>query len=196
MKFVSDKLISYWRRTKHFCVCKILHADDPPHTLALGIAIGIFVGFLPLMGIQMALAVGIAWPFRANKLIAGSLVWISNPLTMVPIYYPGYWLGCKLLNEPLTGGWLEILQSDESSTVKLRNFLENLADFAGPLMLGTFVLASVAGVISYYASLAIIRTYRLRRWGQLIPPAATPRHSSSDDPPDSAKHSPGSETAA
>lgn len=184
MKIIGDKLKDYWRRTKHFCVHNILHADDPPHSLALGIAVGIFVAFLPLIGIQMGLAFGMAWLMKANKAVAVSLVWVSNPVTMVPVYYPGYWLGCKLMNMPTGGQWIELMQSNDSASVKIRGFIDNLQDFAGPLFLGTFILAALLGIISYYVSLGLIRSYRLRRWGQLMPPSLTPKNLEADDLPE------------
>jgi len=184
MRFLSDKLRYYWIRTKRFCIHNILHADDPPHRLALGIAVGLFVAFLPLIGIQMGLAFGMAWLVRANKAVAVTLVWISNPVTMVPVYYPGYWLGCRILDVPTGGRWIELMQSNENASVKMRAFIDNLQDFAGPLFLGTFILAAIIGLISYYVSLGMIRSYRLRRWGQLLPPSLTPKNSETDDLPD------------
>lgn len=185
MRFLGEKLRHYWIRTKRFCVHNILHADDPPHNLALGIAVGLFVAFLPLIGIQMGLAFGLAWLVRANKAVAVALVWISNPVTMVPVYYPGYWLGCKIMDLPIAAEWLELLQSSS-----LRDFFENLQDVAAPLFLGTFILAALIGIVSYYPSLAVIRNYRLRRWGQLLPPSLTPKNVETDDLPDDANESP------
>ena len=144
MKLLSDKLKCYWKRVQHFCIHHILHADDPPHRLALGIAVGMFVALLPLIGIQMVLSVALAWLVRANKAVGVALVWISNPLTMVPLYYPGYWLGCKLLDKPPGGRWVELIQSSSSSATKLKEIFLNLPDFAGPLFLGTFIVASVS----------------------------------------------------
>ncbi|MEZ6135644.1 MAG: DUF2062 domain-containing protein [Pirellulaceae bacterium] len=183
MKFVSDKLNHYWKQAKDFCVYKILHADDPPHRLALGIAIGMFVTFLPLIGVQMVLSVFLAWLLRANKLVGVPLVWISNPLTMGPIYYPCYVLGCKLLGmaaiddewSKLVRNW-QTLQNDPNVTFgnKVGFWWQGLLEFMGPLGLGCLIVASVAGVLSYYVSLLAIRSYRLRRWGQLMPPSLTP----------------------
>ena len=45
---------------------------------------------------------------------------------------------------------------------------------------GCLIVATVAGVISYYVSLYAIRTYRLRRWGQLMPPKLTPTETVED----------------
>lgn len=183
MKFVSDKLKYYWTQIKDFCVYKVLHADDPPHRLALGIAIGMFVTLLPLIGIQMMLTVFLAWMFRANKLVGIPLVWISNPLTIIPIYFPSYWLGCKLMGIPVvTSKWVdlkqqwEVVDADPTSTwgVRVKFWWDSLLEFVWPLSLGSLIVASVFGVISYYISLYLIRSYRMKRWGQLMPPNLTP----------------------
>ena len=190
MKFVSDSLKHSWRRIKDFCVYKVLHADDPPHRLALGIAIGLFVTLLPLIGFQMMLSVFLAWLFRANKLVGVPLVWISNPLTIIPIYYPSYWLGCKLLGTPVVNDeWEKLkvnwatLQAEPGVTwgEKVGFWWESLLEFIGPLGLGSLVVASVAGILSYYISLFVIRNYRLKRWGQLMPPSLTPVDEDNDE---------------
>lgn len=174
---------AYWKRASDFCVYKILHADDPPHRLALGIGIGMWVTFLPLIGFQMALSVFLAWLFRANKLVGIPLVWISNPVTIVPIYYPCYWVGCKLLGTPVVSDeWARLkvhwqtLQADPTTqwSNKVRFWWDSFLDFAGPLGLGCLLVATIFGIVSYYASLFAIRAYRLRRWGQLMPPSLTP----------------------
>lgn len=183
MKLVSDKIKHYWKLAKDFCVYKILHADDPPHRLALGIAVGMFVTMTPLIGIQMGLNVVLAWLLRANKLVGIPLVWISNPFTAIPIYYPCYRFGCMLLGEPvLTEKWSQlgadwqVLASDPTLTKWriIKFWWLGLMDFVGPLFLGCTVIGLVFGIVSYYISLFAIRSYRLRRWGQLMPPALTP----------------------
>ena len=188
MKFVSDRMKHYWKLSRDFCVYRILHADDPPHRLALGIAIGIFVTFLPLIGLQMLLSVLLAWICRANKLVGVPLVWISNPFTMVPIYYPCYMLGCKLLGrasdqwQEVYPNFISMLTDAEATWGQIFHFCwTNLLDFVAPLFLGSFVVASTLGVLAYYVSLYAIRSYRLRRFGQLMPPSTTPEESIMDD---------------
>jgi uncharacterized protein (DUF2062 family) len=198
MKFLSDKLSCYWDQIKYFCVHKILHADDPPHKLALGIAVGLFVALLPLIGVQMMLSVILAWAVRANKAVGVALVWISNPFTMVFLYYPGYWIGCRFMGLDPRAQWVELIQGGGFNPSSIKSLSwekvaakwDNITDFIAPLFLGTFIVATVAGIISYYISLYIIRTYRLKRWGQLMPPSLTPEDAGIDNtsgpfPPDS-----------
>lgn len=158
---------------------KVLHADDPPHRLALGIAVGMFVTFTPLIGFQMLLSVFLAWMLRANKLVGVPLVWISNPATAIPIYYPCYRLGCVLLGGEVDNAkwteWQE-LQADPATTwgITIKFWWEGLMDIIPPLCIGCLVVATMLGILSYYISLLAIRSYRLRRWGQLMPPKLTP----------------------
>ncbi len=189
MKFVSDRLKHWITQVKDFCVYKVLHADDPPHRLALGIAIGMFVTFTPLIGFQMVLSVFLAWLLRANKLVGVPLVWISNPFTIIPIYYPCYVVGCRLLGTPVVSDEWDQLQSSWQALLsdpatqwgdKVRFWWNSLMDFVGPLWAGCMLVATITGIISYYLSLAAIRAYRLRRWGQLMPPSTTPVESIRD----------------
>ncbi|MFN3189671.1 MAG: DUF2062 domain-containing protein [Aureliella sp.] len=189
MKFIGKSIRKYMQVAKDFCVYKILHADDPPHTLALGIAIGMFVTFTPLIGFQMVLSFALAWLLKANKAVGVPIVWISNPLTIIPIYYPCYVIGCKLLGTPvvsdewtLIGDEWKALAADPATRWrdKVSFWWDNLMDFVGPLWLGCMVVATVTGVLSYYISLFAIRQYRLRRWGQLMPPSTTPIESIED----------------
>ncbi len=72
---------------------KLARSHISTHDLAMGAAIGFFVGMLPIMGIQMIVAAAIAAIFRVSKLAAILPVWISNPLTFIPLYGFNYWLG-------------------------------------------------------------------------------------------------------
>lgn len=85
------------QKLKHFVVHHILHSNDTPHRIALGAALGGFCAWTPTIGFQMILVVLIASALRANRLISIIIVWISNPLTLIPIYYPNYRVGRALL---------------------------------------------------------------------------------------------------
>lgn len=199
VKFFSNTLKHYVRRIRDFCVYKVLHADDPPHRLALGIAVGMFVTFMPLIGLQMLISFFLAWLLRANKLVGVPLVWISNPLTIVPIYYPCYLLGCKVLGTPaMSEDWARVEASwhamRDSATwlAKVQFWWDNTIDMVWPLGVGCLIVGFTAGVLSYYVSLFAIRSYRFRRWGQLMPPDLTPvdeAESTSSNAPDQRRNS-------
>lgn len=63
-----------------------------------GVIIGIFAACLP-MPFQMVLAAIVAIIFHANLPISVALVWISNPITMPPLFYFEYQIG-NLIIQP------------------------------------------------------------------------------------------------
>ncbi|MDR3077628.1 MAG: DUF2062 domain-containing protein, partial [Planctomycetota bacterium] len=75
-------------------------ASGTPHQIALGVAVGFFVGWLPIVGIQMAVAVIICQIVGANKVVPIFPVWLTNPATIVPIYSFNYWIGWLLTGGP------------------------------------------------------------------------------------------------
>lgn len=103
-------------------------------------AVGLFFAFIPVP-FQMVLAAATAILFRVNLPISATLVWLTNPLTMPPIFYGSYLVGTLVLNQPeqhfafeLNWAWFE--QSIET---------------IGPAFLvGSLVCASIASIIGYF----------------------------------------------
>ncbi len=58
---------------------------------------GCILSVLPIYGIQLPLAVGLAFLLRANLPILFSLQFITNPFTVVPIYFACYQIGHVIL---------------------------------------------------------------------------------------------------
>ncbi len=86
---------------ERFFIYRVLHVDDTPHRIALGVAVGIFVAWTPTFGLQMILTVLLATLLRGNKLVGLPFVWISNPVTAWPIYFKmNYPLGKAILRSP------------------------------------------------------------------------------------------------
>lgn len=159
-----------------FLVHKVLRANDSPHRLALGVAIGMFVGWTPTIGVQMALAFLLALALRANARVAVPVVWVSNPLTIVPIYLPNYWLGRKLLGLlgfPSTFSYdrsvthlLETFYSPKLAVTKLfeasfwRELARTLLAISGDLWLGSVIIGLLVATVSYIIVYKFITWYR------------------------------------
>jgi len=163
----------YLRRARKFIYHNVLHADDPPHRLALGAAIGVFVAFTPTVGLQMMITVFLAWLLRANKVIGLPVVWISNPATLVPMYYSCYVVGRSMLGwEPVADDWWSHLAHPPPGWWATVTFYwSRLVEIAAPLWLGGVVVGLLLAYPTYYGLYYLIRTYRLKRWGQLLPPS-------------------------
>lgn len=153
----------FWRLVLH----TLLHADDPPHKLAMGVAIGVFVTFTPAVGLQMGLVVFLAWLMGANKVVGLPIVWLSNPATFVPIYYPCYYLGRTLLGLPGTGRrwWLELTAPPEGFWNSVRFYWSRIIEIAAPLWLGGVLIGLACAAPSYYATYYLINVYRRHRVG-------------------------------
>jgi len=70
------------------------------HSVSRAFLIGLFLSFIP-MPFQMAAAAGMAIWINANLPLSVALVWISNPLTMPPMFYFNYKVGAWILDRPV-----------------------------------------------------------------------------------------------
>lgn len=68
-------------------------------SVSIAFAIGLFCAWIPTPT-QMALAAIAAFYFRGNLPIAVGLVWLTNPITMPPLFYFAYLVGLWILNMP------------------------------------------------------------------------------------------------
>jgi len=103
-----------------------------------GVAVGLFWGFIP-MPMQM-LAVMATVPFiRFNVPIAISMVWLSNPFTMPPMYYMEY----------LTGNFILGREGIEDIELTMSWFTENFDEILVPLYTGTAFYSIVVTAIIY-----------------------------------------------
>lgn len=84
----------------------MLALDDSPHAIALGVAIGIFVGLTPTVGIQTILILALVFLCRPffyfNGSAAMAATYVSNPFTMVPLYYFWYRLGARFFSSSIS----------------------------------------------------------------------------------------------
>lgn len=109
------------------------------HCVARAILIGIFFCFIP-MPFQMVAAAFCAIWFNANMPLSVVLVWISNPLTMPPLFYFNYKVGAWLLDRPVMHFQIELSWSWIS---------ESLVDIGIPLYFGSLIVATLASCLSY-----------------------------------------------
>ena len=173
--FVPQMIRRYRDALRHYIYHTLLHADDPPHRLAMGVAIGMFVTFTPTVGFQMVLVVLLAWLLRANKVAGVPVVWISNPATLVPIFFSCYVVGQMILgSEPIgQAWWTELTTPPEGWFPAVSFYWSKLMEIAVPLWTGSLVVGLAIAYPTYYLVYFSVRTYRRRRWGQDLPPSAT-----------------------
>lgn len=120
---------------------KLLHDPNLWHlnrrSVSGAASVGLFAAFIPIP-FQMVLAAALAIPFRVNVPIAASLVWLTNPITMPPVFYTAYKLGSWLLDTPMRAVTFE---------VSLEWLKQELTLIWQPFLLGCFILATVSAVL-------------------------------------------------
>lgn len=92
------KIIKMLKPVIEFIEFRVLHIDDSPERIAGGVFAGILIAYTPLLGLHFLVALLVSMIFRVNKFATLSFIWVSNVVTLIPIYYPSYILGRKILN--------------------------------------------------------------------------------------------------
>ncbi|RMF20075.1 MAG: DUF2062 domain-containing protein [Gammaproteobacteria bacterium] len=109
------------------------------HSVRRAMMIGLFWAFIP-MPFQMVAAAFCALRFNANLPLSVALVWISNPLTMPPIFYFNYLFGAWILGTDT---------QDYSFELSWEWLSHNLAEVGIPLYFGSAVLGLLFGSVAY-----------------------------------------------
>ncbi len=117
--------------------------------MIMALFFGLMVALMPLVGVQMLIAFFLALLFRANLPVIVALQWISNPLTMGPIYYADYEIGMAMMK--LLGIAPEpnpLLQPDYDWTHFKWRDLVDLLDTFPPMMLGGLAFGVFVGFLT------------------------------------------------
>ena len=113
--------------------------------------VGLFVMYMPPVG-QMFVAAAAAIALRVNLPISVALVWITNPLTMPPMYYFAYLVGSQIVGSPSSGFSMEFWMD-------WHNWVAVLA----PLGVGMLVCATVCSTAGYFGVQALWRWNLMRQ---------------------------------
>ncbi|MCW9012478.1 MAG: DUF2062 domain-containing protein [Gammaproteobacteria bacterium] len=121
-------------------------------SVSVAFAVGLFFMWIPVP-FQMALAAGVAIIVRSNLPISVALVWISNPVTMPPLFYFAYQFGAGMIGAPASEFFFE------PSYDWLLN--EMLAIWK-PFLLGCFTLAFFSSSLGFITMRLLWRLHIVR----------------------------------
>jgi len=136
----------------------LLDLDEPPERTALAFAIGTFIGFSPLLGLQTILAalVSVVWRLNKAAVLTGSL--LNNPWTIAPIIAASWAIGSLILDstpvEFPSAGLSAIL------TVEFWRLLAAQWRQLLPFVVGSIILSLVSAATAYPLMLYSLRSYR------------------------------------
>ena len=106
---------------------------------SLAVALGVFCAFIPVP-FQMLITAAVAVWIRVNILIAVPMVWISNPVTMGPMFFFCYLIGAAILGVEPAGFEFEL---------SFDWLLSELAAIWQPFLLGCLIVGLVTATAAY-----------------------------------------------
>jgi len=124
------------------------------HSVARAMAVGLFAAFIPLP-MQMLIAASFAVPLRSNLPISVGLVWLTNPITMPPVFYCTYKLGAWVLGIP------PMLLPDELTWEWITG---ELATLWQPFLLGSLITGLVFALLAYNLTMLYWRWWVRHNW--------------------------------
>jgi uncharacterized protein (DUF2062 family) len=135
-------------------VKRVKRLEGDPHYIAMGMAIGVFVGITPTMPFHTVIAVALAFILRGSKAAAALGVWFCNPIT-APFFYLGSYK---------TG--MFILGHSAPFDVKYESVLELIklgTDVTMAMIVGGIILGILPGIAAYFITRNIITRIRWRK---------------------------------
>ncbi|MCO5268655.1 MAG: DUF2062 domain-containing protein [Brumimicrobium sp.] len=136
---------------KKFILEDVLGSNDSPKIKALSLALGVFIGILPIWGLQTLAVIGLAVILRLNKLLAFAASNISIPPMIPVIVLASLKIGSMFLgHEFVTKDYLDF-----------SNMGNNLMDY----IVGSIILASAMAFIVGFTSYGVLILMQKRKNG-------------------------------
>lgn len=163
---MPKKLLNRWMPSPEFiqkhkclrCFGQLLH--DPSlwilnrTTVSNAVAIGLFFAFIPLPFQMVMAAAGAIW-LHGNLPVSIGLVWLTNPITMPPIFYAAYRVGAWVLNVPTTSFNFE---------PSIDWFVQGIQVVVPAFLLGSLLCAIFFSLLGYSFIRLIWRWRVVSRW--------------------------------
>jgi hypothetical protein len=134
---------------------KFISLRGEPRSIAMGMAIGVFVGVTPTIPFHTVLIAVLIFISRQNLTAAMLGAWITNPVTLPVFYLAEYEIGRMLLGWERAG----VAFGDYS----LNSLLGVGLDILYPLLIGGFVLAPFFSVPAYFITHRTIVAIRKKK---------------------------------
>lgn len=152
--------------SQHPVLGAFAHRLHEPHlwhfgrrTVARSVGYGLCVSFFPIP-IHMLLVLPIALLRRLNLAVLVAAVWVSNPVTIVPMFYFAYRVGLVFTGP--TAGTMDT----EHFSLDWATLATTLQDIWPPLFLGCALCGLACGVVARWVVDAFWRAAIRRRWQQ------------------------------
>jgi uncharacterized protein (DUF2062 family) len=141
---------------------QLLHTHDTPHRTAAAYALGVFLGFSPMLGLHTVLGLAVAFVFGLNR-VAVVLGVYSNLPWLLPAYYTLATIaGAAVLGVDVQPRALEeaMRAVSAASWGEFAGLARRLAPMMWAYVLGSTVGALLFAAVAYRVSLVMILAHR------------------------------------
>ncbi len=146
--------LRHWLGNIHF---RLVSIKDTPHSIALGVAIGIFFGFTPLWSLKTLLSIAVAWLCKSNKIAAAISVQLHDLILpfMPAIYLWEYKVGFWSLHGHLP-------RRINLHALALRDYFHWEVFFllGRPLLIGSLIIGLPSAAIVYFICRGLVTSHR------------------------------------
>lgn len=155
------RIRSTWLKRKlRILYSKIVRDRGTPEYIARGWTIGVGVGWIMPIGVQMIAAIPLAFLLRGSKIGATLGTCITNPLTVIVIYPAQCWIGNKVIGGHLSYKFiqdaLDELLHKQSREALFRLSSEILTSY----FIGGLLLTLVTAPVTYYLIRHMVKGFR------------------------------------
>ena len=154
------------RTYKAFFLKMMRSSQDSPDYLARGVALGLFIGFLVPMGLQIAIVLPLAFLLKAAKIPAVAFTFVTNHLTVFFIYPVQCWIGSFLMFHPFRYAELSEQLRGLIAAPDMQTAMTEIARLGIQLgvsfFLGGLLFGVIAGVLGYFVTYAATVRFRAR----------------------------------
>jgi len=124
------------------------------YSASMAFLVGLFVAFMPVPGQTLMAAILAVW-LRCNLPMSVGLVFITNPITMPPLFFLAYKIGALIINVPVQHVEFEL------SFYWLTNSLEAIWK---PFLLGCLICGLFFGCVGYVTVNQLWRWHVVHQW--------------------------------
>lgn len=159
------KVIQYIKSTTKQIYRTMMRHNGDPEYISKGVAIGLFIGFLIPMGLQLVIAIPLAFLFKASKVMTAAFTFVTNPLTVFLIYPIQLFIGSYLIFSPLTMKHINANLSTfiEADMNSFQIVLKLGGQLIGSFLAGGFLFGVIAAFIGYKMSKSFVIAMQKKR---------------------------------
>ncbi len=150
---ITRALIRKWMES-------LLHIHDTPRRTALAVAVGVFIGFSPFLGLHTIIALAVAFLFNLNRVAVLVGAYSNMPFFLAAWYALATAAGAWLLGTSLPAGFGDQLGQLFSRSLLRAEFWRAVAADMRPLFwpyfVGSTIGSTLLSIVAYWMTFGFI----------------------------------------